>query len=94
MRHLFIAGLCAVILPMTVAQAQPSRIGNRANGFDYQPSQGAVTEQENNAGIAPSPTQQRRTTDELEQLNQKLQTEENNDPQVHPNGAGKVNPDR
>jgi hypothetical protein len=43
----------------------PRRIGNEANGFDYQPTPAEVVPLERAAGIAPSPEQQKRIDDEL-----------------------------
>jgi hypothetical protein len=52
--------------------APPAEIGNRANGFDYQPTQGAVVAREKAAGITPDQQQEQKENQTLEQLDRKL----------------------
>jgi len=52
--------------------APPAEIGNRANGFDYQPTQGAVQAREKAAGITPDQQQQQQEDQTLLQLDHKL----------------------
>jgi hypothetical protein len=69
---------------MAAAVAQPSVIGNRANGLSYQPTQSEVVPREQNAGVAQSPQHARQADAEVERLNRELQNKENHDPQLHP----------
>lgn len=83
---LAIAGLAGVAAAQGVA--------NHANGLDYQPTQGSVLQKEQAAGIALTPRHRAEDNADVEQLNRQLQNTENNDPLVHPDGLGKVNPNR
>jgi hypothetical protein len=50
----------------------PAQIGNRANGFDYQPTQGGIQAREKAAGITPDPQQSQQEDQTLLQLDHKL----------------------
>ena len=69
--HLRTCIIFAFLLVTAAAQAQnnnssvPRRIGNEANGFNYQPTPAEVVPRERAEGIAPSPDQQKRLDDEL-----------------------------
>jgi hypothetical protein len=54
----------------------PRSIGNRANGFDYQPTQGEVVQREQAAGVRPSSASQQATDQELENIDRNLLREE------------------
>ena len=63
----------AVALPAgTDTGSIPLSIGNRANGFDYQPTPAEVGPRERAAGIAPSAQQSRRIDDEVFSLDRQL----------------------
>ena len=55
--------------------------GNRWGARAHQPSQAEVTQQEQSAGVARSPQQQRETNNELEGLGQKLMNAPQQQPQ-------------
>ena len=54
----------------------PRSIGNRANGFDYQPTPGEVIHREKAAGVRPSMGSQQATDQELENLDRDLLAKE------------------
>ncbi len=58
--------------PLPAAFAQPAQIGNRANGFEYQPSEGAVSTKEREAGVAPTPAQETRTDRTLDAIDRQV----------------------
>jgi hypothetical protein len=78
MRWFFIAataamGLVNIAAAQTAAQDTiPHRIGNRANGFSYQPTPSEVVPREQAAGVRPSVTTQDATNQELEVLDRDL----------------------
>ncbi len=55
--------------------AQPS-YGNRANGFNYQPTPGEVDSREKASGVRPSATSQKSTDETLEQIDRDLLRQE------------------
>jgi hypothetical protein len=60
-----------------MAQAQePSEIGNRANGFSYQPTPDEVAPRERAAGIQPSTAHEQAVNRDLEHMDQDLMREE------------------
>ena len=82
---------CLVCLTATAATAQitttqtiPRQIGNRANGFSYQPTPNHVIPSEKAAGILPSDAQQRSTDATLSQLDHKLLAQEHLNPNQAP----------
>jgi hypothetical protein len=50
----------------------PKEIGNRANGYDYQPTPSEVAPREKAAGVLPSADQQRAEDQDLARLDQGL----------------------
>jgi hypothetical protein len=50
----------------------PRSIGNRANGFSYQPTPGEVVQKEKAAGVRPSTASQQATDQELEKVDRDL----------------------
>lgn len=56
--------------------AIPRDIGNRANGFDYQPTPSEVVPREKAAGVRPSRMSQEETNRDLEQIDRNLLREE------------------
>jgi hypothetical protein len=50
----------------------PNEIGNRANGFDYQPTPNEVDSREKAAGVRPSSSDQDATDKELEAIDRNL----------------------
>lgn len=84
----------SLALPVMARAQTPTRIGNNIDGQSEQPTRSGVADREQAAGVAPGRDQQRHMNNDVEQLNQRIQTMENNDPQVHPHGAGKVDPNR
>jgi|ERR1700722_18150324 hypothetical protein len=50
----------------------PREIGNRANGYDYQPTPSELAPREKAAGIVPPPAQQRAENQELDSLDKQL----------------------
>lgn len=50
----------------------PREIGNRANGYDYEPTPGEVVPREKAAGVRPSAEQQRTTSQELQKMDKSL----------------------
>ena len=87
----WILALCLVCLTATGAAAQgttvqsiPRQIGNRANGFSYQPTQKHVIPSEKAAGVLPSDAQRRATAATLSQLDHELLAQEHLDPDKVP----------
>ena len=87
----WILASCVVCLTVTAAAAQttstrsiPREIGNRANGFSYQPTPGHVIPSERAAGIRPSDAQQHATDATLSQLDRRLLTQEHLNPSQAP----------
>jgi hypothetical protein len=58
------------------AESFPCEIGNRANGFSYQPTPREVGPREASLGLLPSRAQQASTDRDLEQLDRSLMREE------------------
>jgi hypothetical protein len=54
----------------------PRRIGNRANGFSYQPTPHEVIPKEKAAGVRPSTASERTTDQELGDIDRRLLLEE------------------
>ena len=54
----------------------PRRIGNRANGFSYQPTLREVLSKEKAAGVRPSTASQQATNQELGDIDHRLLLEE------------------
>lgn len=54
----------------------PAEIGNRANGYDYQPTPSEVRPREESAGIRPPVAQQKATDRDLEQMDKALLREQ------------------
>jgi hypothetical protein len=54
----------------------PRRIGNRANGFSYQPTPREVLSKEKAAGVRPSTPSQQATDQELGDIDRRLLLEE------------------
>jgi hypothetical protein len=54
----------------------PRRIGNRANGFSYQPTPREVVSKEKAAGVRPSTASQQATDQELRDMDHRLLLEE------------------
>jgi hypothetical protein len=54
----------------------PRRIGNRANGFSYQPTPHEVVSKEKAAGVRPSTASQQATNQELGDIDRRLLLEE------------------
>jgi hypothetical protein len=50
----------------------PKEIGNRANGYDYQPTPSELAPREKAAGIVPSATQNRTENQELDRIDKNL----------------------
>jgi len=81
--RLHFATLVATFFIITAAMAQnsggssvPLEEGNRANGFDYQPTPSEVVPREKAAGILPPAAQQKATDKTLEQLDKNLLRDE------------------
>ena len=73
--RLHVASVLAAAQVATVALAVaqspdkiPREIGNRANGFSYQPTPNEVGPREEKAGIRPSETQQKATDADLDRM--------------------------
>ena len=82
MRSAFFAVLWVIFLT-AVAMAQsgtitavPQMIGNRANGFSYQPTPGEVRPREMAAGVRPSKAKQEETDRALESMDRNLLRDE------------------
>jgi hypothetical protein len=78
MRVLFVAAVWALCM-MGVAMAQteagtsvPREIGNRANGFDFQPTPSEVLPREESAGLRQSETEQSATDRDLATIDRSL----------------------
>ena len=56
--------------------AVPRSIGNRANGFDYQPTPSEVIPREKAAGVRPPASSQEQTDRDLEQMDRDLLRDE------------------
>jgi hypothetical protein len=87
----WILASCLVCLTVTAAAAQstatqtiPRQIGNRANGFSYQPTPEQVVPSEKAAGILPSDARQRSTDTTLSQLDHRLLAQEHLNPDQAP----------
>jgi hypothetical protein len=50
----------------------PKEIGNRANGYDYQPTPSELAPREKAAGIVPPAAQQRAENQELDRIDRQL----------------------
>jgi peptidoglycan hydrolase CwlO-like protein len=76
-KYFFVAlAVCAVTAPAMAQNSVPAEIGNRANGFDYQPTPGEIVPREKAAGIQPSAEQQRAANRDLERIDEDLMREE------------------
>ena len=69
-----LAALCSTTV--AIAQGPPATIGNRANGFSYQPRPGEVVPRERAAGVQPPAAQQKQTNRDLERTDRKLLRDE------------------
>jgi hypothetical protein len=65
-----------VIAQTTDEVSIPRRIGNRANGFSYQPTPREVVSKEKAAGVRPSTASQQATDQELVDIDRRLLLEE------------------
>ena len=65
-----LASIGGTVAP-SASRAQPS-FGNRANGFDYQPTPGEVRPLERRDGVAPTPSQAAATRRTVRRLNHEL----------------------
>jgi hypothetical protein len=54
----------------------PHSIGNRANGFSYQPTPGEVVSKEKAAGLRPSDSSQQATDKDLDKIDRDLLKDE------------------
>lgn len=63
----------------------PREIGNRANGFDYEPTPSEVGPREKAAGVRPPAAQQKATDQILEQTDKNLLREEGRSTKGVPN---------
>jgi hypothetical protein len=78
--RVFVFTMIAVLSFTGAAMAQgaggggspPREIGNRANGYDYQPTPSELAPREKAAGIVPAPAQQRAENQELDSLDKQL----------------------
>ena len=71
--RLHVASMLAAVYLATAAIAQPTdkiprEIGNRANGFSYQPTPGEVGPREEAAGVQPPEAQRNATDADLEPM--------------------------
>jgi hypothetical protein len=72
--RLHVASMLAAVSLATASVAQtqdnniPREIGNRANGFSYQPTPSEVIPREKQAGIRPSAAQQKAADAEVDRL--------------------------
>jgi hypothetical protein len=74
-----LVAVVATFCLMTAAIAQnspPSQIGNRAHGFDYQPTPREVVPREKATGILPPADQQEATNRDLERMDRDLLRDE------------------
>jgi hypothetical protein len=77
--RVYVTTMIAVLSFTSAAMAQgtetgspPREIGNRANGYDYQPTPSELAPREKAAGIVPPPAQQRAENQELDSLDKQL----------------------
>jgi hypothetical protein len=77
--RVFVSTMIAVLSFAGAAMAQgggggspPREIGNRANGYDYQPTPSELAPREKAAGIVPPPAQQRAENQELDSIDKQL----------------------
>ena len=78
--RVYVSTMIAVLSFAGAAMAQggggsgspPREIGNRANGYDYQPTPSELAPREKAAGIVPSPAQQRAENQELDSIDKQL----------------------
>jgi hypothetical protein len=78
--RVYVSTMIAVLSFTGAAMAQgaggggspPREIGNRANGYDYQPTPGELAPREKAAGIVPPPAQQRAENQELDSIDRQL----------------------
>jgi hypothetical protein len=78
--RVFVFTMIAVLSFTGAAMAQgggaggspPREIGNRANGYDYQPTPSELAPREKAAGIVPPPAQQRAENQELDSIDKQL----------------------
>ena len=56
----------------TETGSPPREIGNRANGYDYQPTPSELAPREKAAGIVPPAAQQRAENQELDSIDKQL----------------------
>ncbi|MEA2737389.1 MAG: hypothetical protein QOH05_696 [Acetobacteraceae bacterium] len=56
--------------------APPTEIGNRANGFSYQPTPSEVVPRERSAGVQPSAAREKAENQDLERMDADLLREE------------------
>ena len=87
MRSHVMTTIGALCLTATLAVAQtpdkiPREIGNRANGFSYQPTPSEVGPREQQAGIKPSTSQERATDVDLERMYNSLMRDYRSDQQA------------
>jgi hypothetical protein len=78
--RLHVVVLTGVLCLATAAVAQtsnnvPREIGNRANGFSYQPTPSQVVPREKEAGIRPSAAQQKAADADLDRMYNNLMRE-------------------
>lgn len=92
--RLHLATMIAALLVAGTAMAQspggssvPREIGNRANGFDYQPTPGEVGPREKSAGVQLPAAQRNATDQELEQMDKNLLREQGLSTKSVPNMA-------
>ncbi len=78
MRMLYFAAACVICMSTgwlersADAADLPREIGNRANGFNYQPTPQEVVPRESAAGVRPSDAHQIAVDHQLEQLDREL----------------------
>jgi len=77
--RVFVFTMIAVLSFAGAAMAQgaetgspPKEIGNRANGYDYQPTPSELAPREKAAGIVPPAAQQRAENQELDRIDKEL----------------------
>jgi len=66
----------AAVAQSSDTSAIPRSIGNRANGFSYQPTPSEVIPREKAAGVRPSTTPQQETNRDLEKIDRDLLRDE------------------
>jgi hypothetical protein len=72
----FLMATTAAIAQNSGGSSAPLEEGNRANGFDYQPTSSEVVPREKAAGILPPAAQQKTTDHTLEQMDKNLLRDE------------------